>query len=324
MDCVQTDTTATTLLLLTHADKVSELQKQLKNHTGNAGIFLPDENFYQKISSSEDVERMADTLFKWLGIKHKSIRFRIDSNQNDLVIYEKVGKYTRATLGWRCLKDPFLCGAALAHAILHHILLSRRKIRLENTDENETLTDLATIYAGFGIVIMNGLSDGTPVLGNMAPANYIAEFLDYVSDQQIVSGVWQPYVLPNVLSPFVTYDPVYEPAPYVTAFLQKRRAAKRKLFALISLSFIIISAAALYVLYQPRQLSAELAEQRDRVNVLKTQYAHCEETVRYKETHWDTSDIFIVRQIDADKTRCASLKSRYNFELNAYNTRINP
>lgn len=324
MDCVQTDTAATELVLLTHADKVNELQKQLKNHRGNADIFLPDDTFYQTVSSSDDAERMADRLFKWLGIKHKSIRFRIDTTQSDLVKYEKTGKQTTAVLSWRCMNDPFLCAAAVAHAVLHHVLLSRKKIQINDTDDNEALTDLATIYAGFGVVILNGMHGGARVLGNMAPANYIAEFMDYLSSRQIVNSVWQPYVLPTVIEPFVPYEPVYEPAPYVTAALHKQRLVKRRTITLISLVSFIVATTTLFALYQPQQLSTEAAEQRDRVNVLKTQYTYCEETVRYKEAHWETSDIFIQRQIEADKTRCASLKSRYNYELNIYNARTNP
>jgi hypothetical protein len=54
----------------------------------------------------------------------------------------------------------FILGATLAHELAHHYL-ARMGVRLSDTDENERLTDLATIYLGLGKLTLNGYEPQT-------------------------------------------------------------------------------------------------------------------------------------------------------------------
>lgn len=52
--------------------------------------------------------------------------------------------------------NPLAVGAILAHEMMH-LYLFRLGLKLEDTQENELLTDLATINTGFSILILNGM-----------------------------------------------------------------------------------------------------------------------------------------------------------------------
>ncbi len=54
----------------------------------------------------------------------------------------------------------FILGATLAHELAHHYLACKG-VRLSDTDENERLTDLATIYLGLGKLTLNGYEPQT-------------------------------------------------------------------------------------------------------------------------------------------------------------------
>jgi len=53
--------------------------------------------------------------------------------------------------------NTFEVGAILAHEMMH-LYLSRLNLRVQETQENELLTDLATINTGLSILILNGMS----------------------------------------------------------------------------------------------------------------------------------------------------------------------
>ena len=53
--------------------------------------------------------------------------------------------------------DTLAVGAILAHEMMH-LYLSRLNVRLQDTQENELLTDSATINTGLSILILNGMS----------------------------------------------------------------------------------------------------------------------------------------------------------------------
>jgi hypothetical protein len=322
MDCVKLDGKTSPIVLLTHQAKLEKLQSIFAQNKHKSDLFLPDENFYGKTVTVDDPERMADLLFKWLAIKHRSLTFHINPNQEQLVKYEHAKNIGKVYLGWHCLEDSLVCGAAVAHAIIHHLLIARAKIDLGEREENEALTDFGTIHGGLGVLIINSF-ESKGALGSMAKANYLAEFLDYCREQRIVDAVWQPFVLPDVTAGHLQERSASSAlSPFIRSRLKKSQ--RRKLKSVLSAAFILVFLAALTVVYlnKPAPLSPELREKQDTIAVLKAEIVRCQDTVKRKEQTWDQTDIFIQRQIDADKTRCASLTSRYNYELSQYNSNL--
>lgn len=195
MDCVNSNITAQPTKLPTVADQIVHLEKLFASYRHKADVFLPGKDFYTNITEPSDAQLMANKIFEWLGIKHHSLEIHIDPNQDQLLKYSMHGDSKNLILGRNCLNNPLLAGAVIAHGICHHLLLSRSNTHLENIEENESLTDLGTIYAGLGVLIINSFKSELAVLGSMAKPNYIAECKDYFNEKRIVSNLWHPHVM---------------------------------------------------------------------------------------------------------------------------------
>lgn len=326
MDCLNFNEPlkSTNKVLLTHSDKVLALQESLNTYRHDSDIFLPDDNFYLKINGPEDINQMANTIFRWLKIKHKSLVFHLDSSQDEPLIFSKSHGHSQATLGWKVLDDPLYAGSLIAHSIIHHLLAGRHRLIMSESYENESITDLGTIYSGLGILVLNGLENRYNSLGAMAKENYVSEFLDFVSDQRIVNTVWQPYVLPSVIESFIDIESTPTKIGFVGRLESKRKSTKIKYTLAASAILTTILLITFYSATRPKYSEADLVEHRYTINILKEQVRYCEKTLEYKKSRWDNSDVFIKRQIDADATRCKSLQNRYNFELNSYNAKTQP
>lgn len=319
MDCILRKGRTEHVTLLTHADKVKKLEEFLGSKRHRIDLFLPEDVFYGTTVGPDDPERMADQIFKWLGVKHRSLVLHIDSNQETLMSYEHTKAGSRVVLGWRCQEDVLLCGAVVAHAVVHHLLIARARISFGSHEEDESITDLATIHAGLGVLILNSFGK-QPVLGMMGRINYASEFLDYCNQHQLVSSLWQPYVMPDTATQYLSAkSKAGILKPFIVRSIKRTRSQKWIVTASVSCFVLITGVGAIIVSNQPARLSAEMLEKRDSISVLKAQVEQCQETVNRKEATWDRSDIFIQRKIEADETRCASLRSRYNYEVGQYN-----
>jgi hypothetical protein len=151
-------------------------------------------------------------------------------------------------------KDNTLAvGAILAHEMMH-LYLSRLNLRLQDTQENELLTDLATINAGLSILILNGMSYSSDMwltiimavvgrvywreqevsFGYYRPDEYGRHSLSYFSDRSIPVNDFIGYLSPTSRR-FVPHGPfVFVPhGAFVkgrpsTAFIQVLERKQRK------------------------------------------------------------------------------------------------
>jgi hypothetical protein len=323
MDCLKTNTKNPQVELLTHSDKTERLEEIFAAYHRKNDVFLPNDTFYADITGPESLGAMASAIFTYLGVKHRNVEFHIDLDSTEPVAYQRHSGANRIVLGWRAMEDPLLAGSLVAHGIAHHLLISRAKIHLDSNEEIESFTDLATIYAGLGILVMNGLTSKHGCLGALAPQNYVAECIDYFHEHRVVPSVWQPYVTPEVIS--LHGDKPLPKRRYRTVIRKRiEQHAKHRKNIMVGgmLTALFLGFIGFTILSGPQYLSAEMQAQKDTVDLLKLQHRECEETVQRKERTWDTSDIFMQRQIDADKTRCASLRNRYNYEVSQYNDKL--
>ncbi len=321
MECITFEGKVGHISLLTHADKIQKLEELMAKNRHTADLFLPDATFYGDVVEPEDPERMADILFKWLGIKHRSLHIHVDPIQTAPVIYTHKRNASQISIGLHVLEDPLLCGAIVAHGIIHHLLIARAKVSLGSAEDDEAFTDLGTIYAGFGILVLNALDSKEHPLGSMGAQNYAAEFIDYCLEQRIVKSLWQPYVLPDIAKQLLGGEvPRQKLKPFIKTRLKKSQSKKHQLVFGIACLTVLLITGAILLATQPMKQTPIMQEKQENITVLRSQYEQCQKLVDYKQDHWDVSDIFIQRQIEADKTRCTSLKNRYNYEISSYNS----
>ena len=112
--------------------------------------------------------------------------------------------------------DTLAVGAILAHEMMH-LYLSRLNVRLQDTQENELLTDLATINTGLSILILNGMSysnnmwltiimavfgtiywrEEVQAFGYFKPAEYGRHALSYFHERSIPVNDFIGYLRPT-------------------------------------------------------------------------------------------------------------------------------
>jgi len=190
MDCVKSFSKTKKIQLLNQSDKIEFLETAFSSYKQKSDIFIPDASFYKQTTLQSDIDQMADAIFKWLNIKHRSIEFKTNANQPLYLDYTKKGAHSIVTINYAAQANSLLLGAVIAHAITHHLLISRSKVSIQNIGENEALTDLGTIYLGLGVLVLNGLNNAAPMLGYMAADNYVAECLDFFNERRLVPSIW--------------------------------------------------------------------------------------------------------------------------------------
>lgn len=132
--------------------------------------FLPDAHFYAQYSQkspSDGLNYMADAIFKWLKIERKGAVIDFYA-EKDIPKHkaDTAGFYTTTVvdgekkelifINAKYSDDPMAVGAILAHELMH-LYLFRLSIKIEDTHENELLTDIATIRTGLSLLVLNGM-----------------------------------------------------------------------------------------------------------------------------------------------------------------------
>ncbi len=148
-------------------DKIKLLKDKLPIDVQN-NLFFPDDIYKQYfIGGSDGIRYMAKSIFDILKIPaNNCIVDFVDSKMLvELRAGDVPGIFTKRIIedktteiilvNTRYCNDPFAIGAVLAHEIMH-LYLDRLGIRLEDVRENELLTDLATIYTGLPLLVING------------------------------------------------------------------------------------------------------------------------------------------------------------------------
>ncbi len=132
--------------------------------------FLPDAHFYSQYSQkspTDGLNYMADAIFKWLRIERNGAVIDF-YDEKDIPKHKSdtAGFYTTTVVAGekremifinaKYSDDPMAVGAILAHELMH-LYLFRLSIKIDDTHENELLTDIATIRTGLSLLVINGM-----------------------------------------------------------------------------------------------------------------------------------------------------------------------
>jgi len=138
--------------------------------------FLPDKNFYQNLSSdNSSLRSMSNIILNYLNEPIDALQTHFVTNNSGHVItqngntiplqlndapgvYTKIKGEDTILMDQKYIKDSKKVVAILAHEIMHYYLISRHNIIMTDKMENELLTDVATIYFGLGILVVNGMT----------------------------------------------------------------------------------------------------------------------------------------------------------------------
>lgn len=181
--------------------------------------FFPDKNFYSCWSGNNaDLMVTAKTILSYLDESVGNLSIFFTNNLSETPGSFSVSNGTEViAINERYKNDPCSAVAVLSHEITHLYLMSRRGIFLTDEQENELLTDIATIYLGLGILVVNGMifrsnwfitvvalffgvfyvNTAQSSFGYFKSYQYIKYFKDYLIKNNITNGEAGRYIHPK-------------------------------------------------------------------------------------------------------------------------------
>lgn len=188
-DSLKIDTKTRKLTNSTIDSGIELLAEQFKkiNYTYKGEFFVPDD-LRRKLVYSKFSERSLKELFKLItahmGITDEGVELKVEYVSNRPRSY--AGLYNEGTEEDTtkritvCVKPDYTYETLMSifiHECTHYYLLTNG-IRMENRNKNEYLTDIATIYLGFGKYILEGYKESKKLV-------YLSETLRTSSQHKV-------------------------------------------------------------------------------------------------------------------------------------------
>src|SRR6266702_1972558 len=330
--------------IVSDEDKLSRLKQLLGNNISSQGqIFTPGERFY-----TMPLTEMAETMLSFIGLSIGSDRLYIgfDSSLKVPGLYLEHEGIHYIYIKQVHQKNAFECAAILAHELMHYVLIGGMSFRLEGRLDNEQLTDMATVYTGLGLVVLNGFAYegnnwaitavafaagvihyGTKSMsfGYYKPRQFAELIGDYVDSYNIDYDTFSGYVLPAAAHYLPdSIKAAVKHSDNKTDLVKRIQAARRKK-AIISTAIavpIIIGIAVLGAQNSgtTSSVSPQVQQQADTLkataNSLKSQYSSCESQLSSLQSTLDqTNSQMDTYNSDGDTTDYNSLVPEQNQEV---------
>jgi hypothetical protein len=323
-------------LLWTEEEKTTKLQHLFKNR----GL-IKAAAFYTPSTTASELEVMLESLKKHLKIRTKKIAVIFSDKIKESGHCEITKSKATIIINARHAGNPYICGAVLAHNLCHYLLIKKHLIIFDDPSENEKAADLATVYGGLGLLILNGMwpagwkailrkfmsrripvayhkRSGSIYFSPKAYGKLVSEFL--------ISERISPFEAAHTVAPWsrdLLDDRLYYSGPLTSKFMQHTsRLHKRSIHGFLAsvITTTLLIGLAVYVLIgRPAFLSEELRIQKQKISQLHASYQGCSARVERASERFNENDSQVQRFIDNERTLCRSLRNRYNHEVNIYN-----
>lgn len=291
-------------------DLLDQLFAEDMPHHGE--LFVPGNSFYIHGTSHTQAQHMVKNLCSWLGIKPGYIGLEYESQPSSTT----QGQRHSIFLESRVVKDEFLLGAALAHALVRYLLEERKQIHLLDPSEQLSLVATGTIVFGLGIVTANGLypgkthsKDHRELLGTIPLSEYMAMLHGFLWQRAIPEHAYA-----NSLAPWTAQSLNVPKAKKPILIVQQQyHLDRQKRYERIGLIWIILLVVGLgsFVLFQRvKPLSSEAKKLQEQIVLLQQLKRTCNNSVSYTKQYADMSDIQTIRSINAEELRCKSLENQ--------------
>lgn len=119
--------------------------------------FLPEDGFYDGWAANDErLNRMKTDVFNWLQLDPKIVSAKFEDKLNGAGLYVADSNNPAIYVNRQNAKDPFCVGAIMAHECMHHYMVLN-SMNANDRLMNELKTDLSTISAGLGLLVVNGM-----------------------------------------------------------------------------------------------------------------------------------------------------------------------
>lgn len=323
--------------LLTEEAKIARIKALLPARERRGQLFVPDEAFYTPPHDDTGLKNIVKQLSVWLGFKPIGVKIAFSSeiNSDSCFVVDEHGP--TILVHKRLYNNAFACAALLAENLLQYYFQYRKHADLTDVAEEKVFIMLAVTYSGLGLVALNYshsywqqhypklylmLNSPRPeVLLRAEYAGYISRFAE---EYRIDLNTFSKYLCPWAWLLLPTKP--NKNNPDLSLYVKQARDNARSSYMALTVSLLVTISGVLlsgYVISQrPTGLSLALRQQREEIDILKTSYGLCQEALNRKEQAYDQSDFFLIRNIEADRGRCDSLRNSYNYQVDLYNTQL--
>lgn len=316
------------------------LQKEM-NKTRHP--FFPDKNFYSCWSGNNtDLMVMAKTILSYLDESVGNLSVFFVNNLGETPgTFSVSGGIEMIAINEKHKNDPYSAVAVLSHEIMHLYLMSRRRIFLPDEQENELLTDVATIYLGLGVLVINGMmfrsnwfitivalffgvfyvNTAQSSFGYFKSYQYIKYFKDYLVKNNITNGEVGHYIHPKAWY-FFKGIPYHDKLNQKSIFFSE---ARRKIILNIIGVFIVFLVIGSYVyseVVEERQHN-ETSIMISETNILKGEIDEQEKKMEEVENQLDYyNSVNDVENYNALVPVYNNLIDEYKKNIDYYNNKI--
>ncbi len=319
------------------SDKIwtrDEIERWLgKRFSGNT-ILMPTDDFYGKLQTKKELEEFCNELKKIYKIR-KNITYSFSPDIKAPGRCSYVDNRLSLILPMYYLGLPLMAAAGCSHLLAHAMLLSEKKIHIDK-QEDERLSDLATIYAGLGVVQINGSMRGglrsyikqsnskSAVIGYFNVGQYSARLRHYIHDRDFNLKKATFHTVPWLQRYISSAKP--HPAQKLPNFVSSaKKRTLRSLYSVIASATIIIVLIILLLLgtiFSPVNTDKELKLLKSSATELRLAYDGCISRYQKLQEELPADEISSVRLLSYEQNRCKSLENRYNNLSNEYNKRL--
>lgn len=279
-------------------------------------VFVPDDDFYRGSTAPKKAAHMVKMLCRWLGIKPGYINLELESGGTEVPDGSHYTIYVETSV----LKDEFILGAYLAHALTRYLVEERKQVHLPETDQQAALLAGASVIFGLGPVIMNGLNPAYSWASDLRPSGHLLKNFPLSSYSHMTRNFLRKYRIDQAsylhsLTPWAVrrlgLPPSRHPSHAVRDARHSRRVANSKLAGVCWVVVLVIGISGFVFVQRVRPQSAETIEASQKVLLLHELTRVCADQLAYERQYADISDIQTVRALNAEALRCKSLQNHY-------------
>lgn len=301
-----------------------DMREQLSSMRVTRGrLYHPTAEFYDQLGTDAGLMSAAKELCRWLGIKphHLAVAFTSAGAPKH--------EHNRIEIPQQYQNFPYQAGALLTLGVMRHILLL-------HTDQpvHAQTVELATIEAGLGIAVLNGLHSKRSrllelyhmlnqqwhvrediTLSRYTPLEYANELTRYSMNLHLEPKTWYPYISDEARHLLTIRYSVSGHHTLPMRELMHRQDARRWWAHTALLSLLIAITAATFVFVwaqQPHTMPEEAQEALNSAQTLEHAYTTCLQTAQTQE-HSNAE------QLHATLNRCTGLHAQYSAQIDAYN-----
>lgn len=303
-----------TKMTLTRAEKIASIRRYTTTINHRDALFLPDEEIYSTKLDRQSAEVIAKKICLWLGVKPYNVSFCIGEPTG----YRK--KNGHHTISAPQTDNSFLFAADITRACLEYYFQRQKQ------EVDKEYIELASIELGLGIVFMNTLTTRKKSeLYYLKSWQYIELFCDYID----VNHFDRRTVMEHLIKKASRQMPkrfqnikVLRPEPFVgTERVQTWRLITRKT-GLIMIAVTIIFVGIFAWAQKPKKLSIEQQLKSENIDTLLRSYNLCEKNAEKLQMTKSEDDVFTYRHVEAQLSRCNSIKNKHDFLVQEYNQEL--